>query len=759
VAVCDLRFAGPHSGRLPVAVLLIALAPADPMGDAMQNWTLALLIIFISASIAGAEQPATSPSPKAEAQLFGERREGEVRLLWAVQQWGSDQIGFVLCRRPQASSDRQQFPWEQLSPAPIVPQVSLAADLGNVEPDPLQRERLRTKLRQQLSDGIIRPISADEYRRRLTRAGAREFRVLRRELFMDFDLALLKGFGAMDRHVGDEGAWEYGLFEVRDDGKIGEEPLAVFAPLAPNTLAVAAAVAPALRTPSGVKLRWSLSQQEVRRLAICGFNVYRRTAVSQQLQLVTSGPLEPSLVEGDRLVWAYRDDGTNVARDYLYDVRPVTAFGSELRGGDEIRVAGIQSAERAVVSQPDPLPVELPAPELAVLEQVAEGMQIQWRMPADHERYVEGFVVERAAGDSSFEPVATTQPATSRQYVDRSPAADLELRYRIRPIGTRIRPVASEPLTGVFRRYAEPPAPQKVTARVETHGGERLIRVTWSPPSPEDDVTASYVLFEKDSAGTSVPVVETSDTQLVEVYVPATDKAESIEVAGRNPAAVLGPRSVAKVDSGNLLPGAGALLAPTELRVVCPKDPARPVELHWVASNKEGVAGYRVYLDTLLLADERSLQGGASSWSCGYLKQGREYKYRVQAVGLDGTLSPLSEATNYRHQQPDVPTAVAAHWREGSIIEVTWKSADPGADVAGYIVEVNDPSAGSFLPAAEGIVRDNVLAYTPKASSDRAFTFRVRGVNATGQFGAAGVGVCLPRSADLVLGAERSAAQ
>ncbi|MEX2336122.1 MAG: hypothetical protein WD555_02485, partial [Fulvivirga sp.] len=143
--------------------------------------------------------------------LYGEGNVDQVKLAWISKSWPSGLIGWDLKRQKDSGA------WIKLNKEILRPQISSDKSLTSATNSTSELKRLTEKQRSLMSSGNLIEKGEDEFLRELKTEDGR-FGVAFLSA-MDYDLALIMGFGFVDQEFGGEGNYRYGLFQRFDDGK------------------------------------------------------------------------------------------------------------------------------------------------------------------------------------------------------------------------------------------------------------------------------------------------------------------------------------------------------------------------------------------------------------------------------------------------------------------------------------------------------------------------------------------------------------
>lgn len=254
---------------------------------------------------------------KIEVKLIGESHDGKtVKLMWFMKKWDKSITGFNIKRKTQDNE------WVTINNETIIPGVSKDKDLQVVENSTVELLRLKNKLNELLDNGTLKPSDSKTFCDCLANNND-TLKVMSRAFGQDFDLALLSGFGIIDRNATEE-TEQYGLFLVRNneedklasatfDWSTGEK-----SNLNP-TIKITA-----VNAETGVQLIWKLPAEAIKKIHAKGFNIYKKD--SNGWVKVNDSPV----TEFDNVMNGYTffDNSVN-KEDVTYAVTVATMFNNE----------------------------------------------------------------------------------------------------------------------------------------------------------------------------------------------------------------------------------------------------------------------------------------------------------------------------------------------------------------------------------------------------------------------------------------------
>ena len=371
------------------------------------------------------------------------------------------------------------------------------------------------------------------------------------------------------------------------------------------------------------------------------------------------------------------------------------------------RVAAINSAGRGVWSNVANATTDAAAPGAPTgLTAVPSGLGgrtqllLTWMRPStDGGLAITGYRIEVSANRVSWTPLATNTgtAGTSYTHVDLPPATTRH--YRVAAINAEGTGPYSNVATGRTNAGA-PDAPGSLRARAV---GPRSIALTWEVP-PNDNGAAI--------AGYRIRARGPTDSGWITIRQNTGSAATTFTHTGLRPATVW-RYQVAAINSVGV--GPWSLEARTSTNPDVPGPPTgltaqavgtSRIDIGWQAPVNNGgspVFGYRI---------EASNDGGRTwriirrntNTTVGYyshrnLQPAATWHYRVYAINVAGlgTASDIAQATTDA-TLPGAPRNLTAEADGTSQIELSWQSpsADGGAQVTGYRIEVSENAGGTW---------------------------------------------------------------
>lgn len=593
----------------------------------MKKLFFLILLAGLFTAVAAAQAP--------PVELFGEGGDGLVKLLWVPRSWPEGLTAFQVQRR--ALSGNRRGGWTPVNDTPIFPELSRAKDLSNVESGPAALERLQEKLEGHLSAGSTREVPRQEYLRQLS-SDPEAVKGLYLPIALDYDFALLNGFGLVDRGLPPAEGYEYGLFLIFGAQR-QEQPVDTFswqygAP--PNLSLPVELETHTTGTPSRLEIRWTFDYQAYLSKNLNGFNLYRQSGAGS-FQKLNETPIWAA-AEGDTARLSFFDENVQPNTAYTYALAPLSLFGSE-------------GPRQEVVYDPSELPGEIEPPALQVAARPAgsPGISFEWGFSAAAQSFIRGFVLQRRENvEAPYEDASALLPPPARAAEDVPPRPGEYYFYRLRVVEDHGLNLFSNELLLFYDPQIPPPPPTGLRGSYETEGQQQFIRLEWDPAPPEDTLTAGYRLysnFPPDERllleGNISPI--TGNSYLYEISsLKSAVYRFAVSAVSKNRAESGLSDTIQVVTPSRKLPNPNIWPFTVE---------GNRITLNWEYEALPGLAGFRIFQDGELAADENQLGPSARQWASPPLEFDTSYQFELQAVTDTGLTSRMSIARTIRTEK------------------------------------------------------------------------------------------------------------
>jgi hypothetical protein len=575
---------------------------------------LSLWLAFTSAWLQKAE------TQNIKCRFYGEGDKNIVRLMWLPESWPQNLSGFDIKRR-HANGE-----WELLNKTPIIPEMSLQKDLGNVEPSASERERLKDKLKQMIDKGKTKEITNEAYLNRL-RTDTNAVYALYVPVAVDYDFALLNGFGLVDRTI-KPGENEYGLFPIIN-GKPSDKPVATYKWTYGTSPDLNVKVTPTVKPAAKGKLQisWTVDAAAYKKLNINGFNVYRKTKGGDLVKL-NSTPIWINTNTAQPVASYYDDVKENTI--YTYAIVPNSLFGTE-------------GPRTTVDFDPAKLPPPVAPPKLYTnpdRKTPGPGIEFNWDFEKSGEKDIKGFILARK-GENDKEYKAHTEmlkPET-RSYLDtKDLVAGKYYTYRLSAIRKDGAILRSNELLLLYIPTMKPLPPVGLKGTWEQEGDHFYILLEWKP-NPKDTLAKSYHIY-----ASSPP----DRTLMWQASIPEQKGISyKYEVFNDYEATYrFAMTAMSRYGQESSLSDSIEVFTPTTLmpdvRIWPFTVDSNRITLNWDYKTFKDLKGFRLFQDGDMIADEKVLGKDTRKWVSGALQYGTRYTYELMAVSTYGVMGRKS---------------------------------------------------------------------------------------------------------------------
>jgi hypothetical protein len=602
----------------------------------MRKQFLNILVLFCAACVSF-----TAQAQHNRYSIYAEGHPDQVKLLWLPTVWPSNLTGFDIKKRPAGGNEG----WQPVNASYIFPELSFEKDLSNIDNNSAEQQRLQKKLKKLIADKKVRPTPNKAYLAKL-QSDSTAVTALFLPISLDYDFALLNGFGMVDRNV-KAGEYEYGLFLHNADNSVSTQPVA--------TVKVSAGAEPEIKIPvdfsfktaavkTKLQLVWKINSAAYKKLLLNGFNIYRKDGKTGYAKL-NATPLWPNLDKETSTSFLMNEDlKPNVI--YQYTIAPVSLFGTE--------------GERTELTyDPSQLPGDITPPELENLPQPADagnGLVLGWKFDPKSEKDIKGFYLARKTNvDSQYTALTTTMlPPSARSYSDnKGLKRQTYYFYRLSAIRTDGAIFRSREVLVYYTPVLRPAAPIGLKAKWVQEGKRKFIQLEWAARNPQDTLTEGYRLYASFPPGetmawkASIPLIK-ENTYKYEVFNPYAANFKFAVTA------------VSKYSDESRLSDSVQVLSPTTTVPFVGFQPVKVdsnrVTLQWDYEKLADLKGFRILKDGTAIATENELGPDSRKWVSPALPYGGTYVFQIMAVTKYDQLSdkslPVSIPIAKKKQQP-----------------------------------------------------------------------------------------------------------
>jgi len=549
--------------------------------------------------------------------FIGEGKNNEVKLFWLPEAWADSLRGYHILRRPMGENHTA---WERLTDYPITPGNTVVKSLTNVTNNNNEIQRLmarRNHLLHTTSGNRLGVISRSEFIRAFQTS--HEIDMLSLMFSLDFDISLLCGFGYHDMNIPYQEKYEYGIQEVyrkslsEVKGKFhwvyGEE----------NNIDVK--IKPVVKKKRNrMKIAWTIQTDVFKNNKRWnGFHLYRIENATDTVKLNAAKIMVNTSETQMKIV--YSDSIISDSSVYRYAIAPVNIFNNE--GSWFIADAPV-----------DNFPEKIPPPSLERVINKSnandEMLHFKWTFSAINEQWVSGFLLQRKAGNGKYITISDTLHAHVRRFKD-NPGIKLrgkQLVYRLIAVRNYSFPVWSNPYPLVYRPRQSLTAPSGIEAELREANGSYHIHLSWNQANSADTITAGYALFT-DHGGSYFGREANLQPIQKEFFNYKVDKNNGARYR-------FAIAAVDRYQNTSKMSDTLTVLTPTitlpVMNVWPVQQNAGKVTLNWnYPADIPDLAGFRIYMNNQLIADESSVGPDTNSWTSSELQPGK-YTFQMTAV-------------------------------------------------------------------------------------------------------------------------------
>jgi len=582
----------------------------------MKPFSLAgILLLWFSVNI-------YSHGQQLQVKLQGEGNGDVVRLKWIPQSWPASLEGFIIKRRSSGSG------WISITASTVYPELSLNKPLENVETLPAEQRRLFQKLTGLINAKRAVEISKEQYKA-VVLDKPRGLQNLAISFLVDFDFALLNGFGMIDRKIPRAEIYEYGLFPKYKDSPVAQDPISIFQWKfgdKPNTELTASSDIKRERG-NGIIITWSIDTKIFKERNFVGFHIYKRLndakfeKMNQSLILLSVKNNPEYLTQRDTIP-------VNEKNTYSYAAVPVTQFGTE---GTRIEAFFNPALSTATVT----------IPKLQHVPGISDANKIDfvWDLVQTNEVAILGFQIERKSDASgSYQLVSEVLPPSTRKFSDMQLSKSGYFFYRLKLIGRDKEMLFSNEVVLFYAHSQILPKPVNVSGKVIDEGGKRFVEIRWEASPDTEAQTKGYAIYvgkpteETLYEDTRIPLItKNSYRHPIDEYASGEWKFAVVGVSTVNdrseqsePVTVfVSTKNVPDVNNRKMQLEGGS------------------VKITWVYSVDDlpDLAGFRIFQNGEMVADEKILGAEKREWTSVPLESGKRYRYEIQAVTRFGVES------------------------------------------------------------------------------------------------------------------------
>ncbi len=575
----------------------------------MRSALLAILVVITMLQTASAQSGI--------ADLLAQSPDGRtVKLVWITTSIPPGFNGFDLKRKDGLGE------WRQLNSVPLLPGISLKKDLTPYESDNTDATRIKEKLRDLIKAGKLKEYDFNTFTARWT-ANDKEIQDVMSMAMLDFDVSIISGFGFVDHTVTQKMEYQYGLF-LHQNGELVDKISWNYGTV-PDLDVVRDISSKSLPGTPGIELSWGGEMAKMKSSFIAGFNVYKRGIRLND---------HPIWVTNNREVVysSWNDAHANSSETEQYSISAESVFGIE---------GSITSYNYDPAEHPRGYSKTVVTSIVSRGYYYRDGILVNWTFPKDQERFISGFYVEKDNMPEGYRRVSRLLPVDDRSFIDNT-GSPVSTPFRMRVVAAYKDKTMFPGIERMFNYFPliDPPRPQNVQAVVKTERRNVVVKVSWDRPMNGDSTTDRYSVWcvhhpgEKATlvAGNLTPSQNTCGYEVPQgvstslgFYVSASSRFSGESIS----------------DTAFVVTPSTFLPAPT-LHAARVGDTAAMVQ--WDFTDVSDLAGFRLYSNGTLIADEKQLGRSVREYTMPGLRENSTYNFTVRAVSQRMIVSDASAA-------------------------------------------------------------------------------------------------------------------
>jgi len=550
------------------------------------------------------------------ANLLVQSPDGKiVKLVWFIKVVPADFSGFDIKRKDGLGE------WHTLNTTPLLPGISLKKDLSPFEPDNTEATRIKERLKDMLKAGKLHEYDYTTYMAKW-RNNEKDIQDVMHLSSLDFDISVITGFGFVDHSATQKTDYQYGLF-IHGTDKLLDKAAWNYGEI-PDLNVVREITSRSVRGKNGVQLIWNADMAKVRTSFVAGFNVYKRGIRLNDRPIV-------SVNARDNSEYTWNDAGANSSVSDQYSISAESLFG-------------IEGIIKSYTYNPDDHPAEYKKTTVTQISSLGfyfkDGISIDWSFPREYERFIKGFFVEKDNMPDGYIKVSDMLSPDTRSFIDKtgSPVSGA-IRMRVSVVYNDKTSVPGAERLYSYFPLIDPPKPQGTRVVMAVENKVNVARISWDPIINGDSTSHHYIVYAmvngSNKAGViadKIPLKQTNFSYPIPAGIGAVYKFYVV-AAGRSGSNSIPGDTVAVNTPSTELP------APVISKAVAEGDKAA---IQWQSAEIPDLAGFRIYDDATIVADEKVLNKASRDFVTGTLLPGTTHNYTIRAISEKGVLSAPS---------------------------------------------------------------------------------------------------------------------
>ncbi len=552
----------------------------------------------------------------------GEGNNDLVKLMWLIDYWPENLVGFDIKRR--SIENGAPGNWITINSTVIFPEISMEKNLSNVEKNKAEVLRLQEKLEDMIEKGKTKEIKNEDYIKML-KSGPDVIQSFVLPFALDYEFAIINGFGLVDREIPPGEKYQYGVFLVYTDHS-EDPPISTFDWEYGSLVQKETNIDLFFRTTKAndqIQILWKFDPDTLNALGYAGFNIYRKTVNKKYIKL-NNTPLWFN-IEQKQGKFSFFDENIKENTIYHYAISPVTIFNTEGEKNEQVF---------------DPVQyAHINAPYLKT-NKLEDGIELTWVFNKEQERQIRYFFIEkREVNDPEYIRVSKEISRDERSY-RLNPPNDKIINYRLGIAKNDLLNIYSEEVMLYLLSEKKPPEVKNLKAGYLKEDNSQYILLNWDAKNVDDTLTKGYYLYSNFPPDTnlsregSIPLI-TDNSYKYKVYNSFASKYRFavIPVSKNNSMGDTG-KIVEVVSPSQFIP---------DVRIWPFSVDSNIVKLNWKYNeNIADLKGFRIFQNNKIVATEDILSKGSRQWVSPPLIYNAKYVFEIMAVTEFGIESEKS---------------------------------------------------------------------------------------------------------------------
>ncbi len=540
-----------------------------------------------------------------------------VKLLWTLSSISNDVTGFDV-KRKEGMQD-----WVKLNSEPIVPGVDMKRNFQNQGVTKGEESKLKAKLFKLLSARKLTQTDAS-FIRKLS-AGDKTLSSLNKTIGADYDLAVMFGFGFADHSVVNKTDYKYGVF-VAGTGKLLASVSWNYGEV-PDLNAVSDITSRSAIGSSGVRVIWNADPKKMKAGNVSGFNIYRMGI------RLNNEPIKTNSNPKDSTEFSWLDKSANSAIPIQYSISAESVFG-------------IEGSIRSYSYFPAEHPTEYKQAAVEAISSLGyyfkDGISVKWSFPAENEKFIKGFYVEKDNMPNGYKQVSPKLPVSARSFIDKTNSPiSAYIRFRVTAVYNDRSEIAGPERLYSYFPVNEPPKPYNLRQHITASGKKSLIELSWDKKLAGDSITDHYKVYVSSSSSDNDKFDlfrENVTGNMIRYPVPEA-------VAGEYKFFVIAVKKsgVESAPSDTLTVQASTTELPVPVISKTHAD-TNKITVQWQYPEITDLKGFMLYMNGAAVASPKELKKNTREYTVPKITAGTTYEFRLRALTVAGLVSDYSPA-------------------------------------------------------------------------------------------------------------------